>query len=138
MHFGGNGMTTYPLIHRLRIYINYGASGFLITLLLLFVVQEPVMLLLPIAFNLFLRKKLLIGEKKQGLLPALLIGLLTTGVFLIQHEYRQKAEWGCIRLTSDEKAFVSYAYNLIFFSVILWEVVIGLLSMSKFGAIRVK
>jgi hypothetical protein len=93
------------------IYINYGVAGFVFTLLMLFALQEPVMLLLPVAFNVLLSRKLRNGNTNK-VFHGLLVGFLTTGVFL--------------------KAFVSYAFNLIFFSIILWETMIQVMHWLRF------
>jgi hypothetical protein len=113
------------------IYINYGVAGFVFTLLMLFALQEPVMLLLPVAFNVLLSRKLRNGNTNK-VFHGLLVGFLTTGVFLIQWKYRQQVDWSCIKLISVEKAFVSYAFNLIFFSIILWETMIQVMHWLRF------
>lgn len=118
------------ILNRIRLYFNYGGIGFLLILFLLNATDEVLMILIPMVFNIVLWRRLTVSEfKKSRLVIALIAGLLTTGVFLIQYNYRQFIDWSCIRRISDLQANVSYILNMILFSAVIWE--IGLWTSRK-------
>jgi hypothetical protein len=110
------------LLNRTRLYFNYGGIGFPLILILLHTLGEGLMILMPLAFSLLLWRKLTAGRlKRSGLMVGLISGILTTGVFLIQYNYRQYIDWGCVKRISDHQANVNYIVNMILFSVVIWE-----------------
>jgi hypothetical protein len=115
------------MINRLRIYFNYGAVGFLLTLLILYALDEIIMFIIPMIFNLALWKKLKKTQSsKTGLIIGILSGLITTLIFVVQMNYKNASDFACIKLIPNSEKNTNYAYTMILFSVVIWELGIGI------------
>lgn len=108
-------------LSRLRVYLNYGLIGFIISLVLL-LFGEGVMFGLPLLFNLILFKKLSTNYSRlKSLGIAIISTLITTLFFLIQQNYRRVSHRSCIDSIQNWDANFSYASTMVLFSIIFWE-----------------
>jgi len=118
-------------LSRLRVYLNYGLIGFIISLVLL-LFGEGVMFGLPFLFNLTLFKKLFSYSSKLKYLGIGIIStLITTLFFLIQQDYRRVSHRSCIDLIQDWDANFSYASTMVLFSIIFWEIGFFIINKKK-------
>ncbi|WP_181304015.1 hypothetical protein [Rufibacter sp. XAAS-G3-1] len=105
---------------RLRILVEYGATGLIVTFLLLFF-APLCMVFLPVVFNLLLWKKLkTLGGGKQCVSLGIIIGFFTTSVFFLQVLYVEADWWSCTERISDQQANIGYASTMILFSLLCW------------------
>jgi len=108
-----------PTTDRLRIYLNYGAIGLLTIFILLEITDETLMMIMPLLFNAMICRK--VGYSKRTSIIGIISCLTTTLLFILQFEYKNQIEWGCIKTISNETSNLNYSSTMIFFSIIFWE-----------------
>ncbi len=113
-------MNALQTTDRLKIYVNYGVVGFLTTFVLLEILYETLMMIMPLIFNAMICKKL--SYTKRTIIIAIVSWLTTTLLFILQFEYKNQIEWGCIKTISNETSNLNYSSTMIFFSIIFWEI----------------
>ena len=104
---------------RLRFYIHYGVIGWIATIVILTFFHGELTPLCALVFNALLWRKFRAVRKANviGSIAAMLTFLL----FMIQYQYLEKIEWGCLRFTSSQTANLNYASTMVVFSLMIWE-----------------
>lgn len=104
---------------RLRTYINYGIIGFIAVFVLLQLIDEALVVILSLLFNIILSKKF--GHTRKIILIGIIAWMITTVLFVLQYQYRMRVDWSCIKMISDWEANLSYTSTMILFSMMIWE-----------------
>lgn len=114
--------------YRLRSYLNLGVVFFVIGLILTGIGEEFTVLI-ALAFNLMIYRKLsgLKQNKWTGWIAVVSI-LITFSSFVIQYQYRRIIDWGSIKFISDYQANTSYLLTTLLFSIVTWEVGVALVN----------